>query len=205
MLRYGRVCLALAVLAGSLVAAESHFPKRGIAGGSPASVYDYPFVVTIFAGATIPRICTGSLVSDVWILTAAHCIDGVPDLEIAVMHGYPSYTESRQAVEVVMHPDFAPLVRPEGWAHDLAMIRLESKFLSRTATTVEMADAINGLFVQPGLMVTALGWGGDGSQESVTAIEKSLTSCAEIPESAVCTESQVAPTIEGGDSGGAPS
>ena len=80
---------------------------------------------------------------------------------------------------------------------------MESKFLSRTAATVAMADSMDGLFLQSGLTVTVVGWGStDGNPQSMTAGERTLVACSEIPEWAVCTQSEGMPTIQGGDSGG---
>ena len=200
----GQALLIHLICSTAFAVDDSTFPRKDIVGGSPASVYDYPFAVMVVSGAVAgsPRVCTGSLIEEPWVLTAAHCVDGVAGYDIGVMHRYPEYTENRLADRFVMHPDFDPLDRPEGWAHDLALIRLQSEFLSRTAVTVRMADSLDSLFVQSGLTMTAVGWGGDSTQESMTALEKSLTACSEIPEWTVCTESPVTPTIEGGDSGG---
>ena len=192
--------LGVALAAALSLGGTTPEPRR-IVGGTPATVYDYPFVVLIvkMAGGSPTGYCTGSLISDEWVLTAAHCVDGLRtgeeiwESEILVSHGYPEATETRHAVSATMHPDFDPLVRPEGWAHDLALIRLDSAFLSRTTATVALANANDGLLAQPGLIVTVVGWGGDGTQESMTAAERSLTACTAIAEWAVCTESLSTP------------
>ena len=195
----------MAVSLHSLGQAESlsSLKARHIAGGTSGSVYDYPFSVVVVANLPQPRTCSGSLVSGRWVLTAAHCVDGVAIREIVIVHGFPLYTETRFAVQSVMHPDYDPLSRPDGWAHDIALIRMESAFLSLTADTVAMADSMDSVFLQAGLSVTAVGWGSvSGNAERMTAAERQLTACSEIPAWAVCTESTGDPTIQKGDSGG---
>ena len=45
-----------------------------IVGGQEATPHSYPFQVALFIGEGY--FCGGSIISDQWILTAAHCIDG---------------------------------------------------------------------------------------------------------------------------------
>lgn len=120
---------------------------------------------------------------------------------LVVSHGYPLYPETRLAAEAVMHPDYDPLDQPDGFAHDLALVCMESKFLSRTAATVGLADSQDSLFPQPGATASVVGWGGVNA-ESMTTAEKTLAICPEISEWTVCTESLAIPALQEGDSGG---
>ena len=201
MLSAALVALILCPLHGET---SKTLQARHIYEGDAATVYDYPSVV-LLVGVTEPaRSCTGSLVNTLWVLTAAHCVDGLsagPLGNLVVSHGYPLYHETRLAAEAVMHPDYDPLDRPDGFAHDLALVRMESKFLSRTAATVGMGDSLDSLFLQPGATATVVGWGGVNA-ESMTTAEKTLATCPEIPEWAVCTEALAIPALQEGDSGG---
>lgn len=193
------ICAVLALQSLHGKTAPSLEP-RNIANGSNATVFNYPSVV-LLVGVTEPvRSCTGSLVSSKWVLTAAHCIDGLALEHPVVSHGYPQYHETRFAAKTVMHPEYDPLEQPGGWAHDPALIQIESEFLSRTTGIVRTADPLDGLLVQPGLSVTIIGWGSeDGDPQSMTATRKQLKTCPEIPAWTVCTES---PLVQNGDSGG---
>ena len=202
------------LLAGCLVASaevSSTLDRRNIAGGSTATVYDYPFVVLLVADTNPVRTCTGTLISDTWALTAAHCVDGVEvgeysfDSKLLVVHGYPWTTETRHATEAIIHADYDPLEDFEDWGRDIALIRLSEKFLSRTAVSVELGDDIDSLFLQTGVMVTAVGWGGPdpNTVNAMTASEWPLSVCGEGSELHLCTD----PVPDGhhaenGDSGG---
>ena len=132
---------------------SSTLQARHVYEGDAASVYDYPSVVLLVGITDPPRGCSGSMINTLWVLTAAHCVDGLsigPLGNLVVSHGYPLYHETRFAAESVMHPDYDPLDQPGGFAHDLALIRLESKFLSRTAATAAVADSQDSLFPTAG-------------------------------------------------------
>ena len=180
--------------------------RREIAGGTAATVTDYPFVVFVLGQTTPLRYCSGTLVSDTWVLTAAHCLDGLYDWQIAIVHGYPTYTEVRATSQAVMHPDYDPLTE-EGKAYDIGLIEMESPFLSRTAVSVRLAKQAEGIFLQSGTLTTAVGWGADdpATSESMTAAQWSLATCPEALASTdriLCTSRTDTGSVQVGDSGG---
>ena len=83
-----------------------------IIGGTPTDSYQHPAVVYLDASGWF---CTGSLIDELVVLTAAHCVvDGDGSVEnpaaIVVERGYPEAYQklARGTVEeVLVHPDYA--------------------------------------------------------------------------------------------------
>lgn len=94
-----------------------------VVGGEPASQGQFPFVVRTYApGGT----CTGSLIRDNWVLTAAHCGDDGPPTQVLIGDAEsfvdgPTHVVTRLGVaEWIAHPDYNPLTLD----NDIALIRL---------------------------------------------------------------------------------
>ncbi|KAJ1984965.1 hypothetical protein H4R34_000308 [Dimargaris verticillata] len=132
------LCLALLGLAGcwsGLVAAATTQTASGferIIGGSDAKQNQFPFMahLRVFIGPTRFSECGASILSEEWILTAAHCVTQQSTglvynpSAISVTIGTVSsiLTDGPVAREVVVHPDFDPSVI----INDIALIRLRT-------------------------------------------------------------------------------
>lgn len=66
--------LSLAAVGGALGALAVPAAAAPIIGGTSTTVGQYPSVVAITVGGSL---CTGTLITPVWVLTAAHCVDPV--------------------------------------------------------------------------------------------------------------------------------
>src|SRR5688572_3853916 len=65
---------SLAATVGSALALATPATAAPIIGGTATTVGQYPSVVAITVGGSL---CTGTLITPLWVLTAAHCIDPV--------------------------------------------------------------------------------------------------------------------------------
>ncbi len=59
-----------------------------IVGGEDASLEDYPWQVSLRNVVLgLSHFCGGSIIDDVWVLTAAHCVDGLGPIFVQVVAG----------------------------------------------------------------------------------------------------------------------
>jgi len=85
-----------------------------LAGGEAANSFEFPFMTVIYHKTMS---CSGAIVSEEWVLTAAHCFSinyilGIRPSDIKVIAGIVNYVEQtnnsqvRQGVEVHIHPNY---------------------------------------------------------------------------------------------------
>jgi secreted trypsin-like serine protease len=68
-------------------AGDMNLPAGFIVGGEEARSNEFPWQVSLRRKATNGHFCGGSIISNRWILTAAHCVDGEDPTRLAVVVG----------------------------------------------------------------------------------------------------------------------
>jgi secreted trypsin-like serine protease len=141
---------AAVLLSGLLASGES----AAIAGGEPPGdaefAADFPWAVVLIHDDA-PGICTGSLISPRYVLTAAHCASE----GLTVLFGSRSRDGARRVAvrEAIRHPSYSN----DPIAYDLGLLRLARPLRLRPVPVAGRAESWD--LVRPGAPATILGWG----------------------------------------------
>ena len=142
-----------------------------IASGTETEVHEYPWMVYLNVkrqiGSARPTswMCGGSLISDGWVLTAAHCVADDQDgrvIRVSVELGQHNiFTEAIEVLiplsQVLMHPDF----NPRTMRNDLALLKLDDPVDFNNVPHVRpICLPSNRDATFAGLRATVAGWGG---------------------------------------------
>ena len=156
-----RICLAksspaafLAVgllIVGQLIAQ----PAYAIRGGQAAEAGRWPYHVSMFIRNV--HACGGTLVTPRYVLTAAHCPDGVPRAILSIYVGSQRVDGSGQFIKVAavyVHPRY-----DGNRTHDIALLELETPASASYGTATLPDLAIHNRIVVAGEEAMAVGWG----------------------------------------------
>jgi secreted trypsin-like serine protease len=149
----------MSVTTAALLAATAA-PSSAVVGGNDASPGEYPSVAEITFG---PFLCTGTLITPNWVLTAGHCSNitagtvaspaSWPPQLINVRVGGTTQDDGERlgVSRVVMHPDY---LLTSGY--DISLLQLSS---SSTMAPTQVAGAGERSIWTAGTMETIVGWG----------------------------------------------
>lgn len=202
-------------------------PGANIIGGAEATIEAYPFMVAV--GPSLDgrffQLCGGSLVSDRWVVTAAHCTEGFPIELASVLIGTSNVNDGSGQILAVkalhIHPDYTltpdePTDEPVSVlaGFDMALWELaEPLALAENGlNTVEMLRAGTDLDAT-GTLATAVGWGtSDLDSDLLQEVHVPISdqeACHDVYSDAIHFETQICAGVpEGGidacqgDSGG---
>jgi len=139
-----------------------------IVGGQTTEVNEYPWMVMIYGNKKYPNSCGGSLISDQWILTAAHCVDG--DDESVVLsrkiilgeHDIFDDTETNKlsiGIErVVLHPKYKK-IECGAASFDFALLKLKTPINFDAYPNIRPICLPDSYSLYDGYNAIATGWG----------------------------------------------
>jgi trypsin len=154
-----RRLLAVSLTTAAMLGAAAA-PSSAVVGGNDASPGEYPSVAEITFG---PFLCTGTLVTPDWVLSAGHCgsVTGAavaspaswpPQLINVRIGGVNQNDGERRAVsQVEVHPDY---LLTSGY--DISLLRLSQ---SSTMAPTQVAGAGERSIWTAGALETIVGWG----------------------------------------------
>ena len=129
-----------------------------IVGGEDAEADAWPWQVALVEpdSSGFYQFCGGSVIAPRWVLTAAHCVDGVFEDEIQVLVGTNDLDEGGRRIdvsEIVMHEDYQDA--PAG--SDIALLKLAKP---ADVEAIALPDAeYSEEIAAPGVTATVTGWG----------------------------------------------
>ena len=182
MTKTGKALLTVWIVVGvacglSVLDAEEVRPEpRLLLGGTPAPAVEFPHVVGV--SSIVPRKqCLGVLLTRQWVLTAAHCVDGLSSVTVTHIAGERAFDsfgdDSRYYALRHIHPDWDPLAG-EYESTDLALVRLEDPLTSAYVRPVRLLTEEEADTLQPGAMATLVGLDVIGSTTGVSYVETPL-------------------------------
>jgi secreted trypsin-like serine protease len=131
-----------------------------IIGGTPTPWFGYAWMAALYLGENPQTglVCGGTMVRSAWLVTAAHCVLGVPNAySLRVYTGVAnlpaSYPYFLTPKEIWVD------ARYDGVSHDIALIRLTDTALPPLEQTIDLATEADAPAWAAGQPVTAIGWG----------------------------------------------
>ncbi|MEM7675091.1 MAG: DUF1986 domain-containing protein [Myxococcota bacterium] len=178
-----------------------------IVGGREAVPGSWPWQVQMVVGGS--HYCGGSLLGDRWVLTAAHCVTGLPASSITLRFGVHDITSPGPAVQtrgvqtIVIHPSYTPSTGDS----DVALLELDTAVtFSAEVQPVQLAAAD----APVGTSAFVTGWGRTGAgapgsdvlKEAILPVESTAVCNAAGTLSRPVTATMVCAGYLGGQDGG---
>jgi len=126
--------------------------SQPILGGQRATVDQYANVVSLELGGAL---CTGTLIDKDWVLTAAHCLQGISNTGVTVrFHSVNAFSGGTTVQSAMVFPKPAFSLNALG-SNDIGLIKLASSVTDITPVPVNLVAEK----APVGIMVTMVGYG----------------------------------------------
>ena len=153
------VCLGLVggVSAPAVATQASYRPT--VIGGQAITIEQAPWQVLVLPGPS--ALCGGALIAERWVVTAAHCVQGVDPATVQVFAGVAAISQrSPQAAlpvsQVIVHPGF----NASTYSNDVALIQLAQPWISGpTRQAIRLPFGQPATFPNAGASASVSGWG----------------------------------------------
>merc|ERR1711962_1579043 len=142
-------------------------------GDDETEVSEYPWQVGMVSTGYNRVWCGGSVISDQWILTAAHCVTGDSPSDIEVLLGEHDYKDNSETnairakiTEIISHPNY----NGNTYDMDFALLKLKKKIDFSANSHIRpicLPDNVNELYTNAEAIVT--GWGTTSSGGSLSS------------------------------------
>lgn len=142
-----------------LDALKGDFPA--IVGGEPDTIVRNPWMISIRSALATDNLaghrCGGALISPTWIITAAHCLEGVTSVgDLQVLIGTEMLTSGGEVIPIAkyhLHENY----NSKGNDNDIALIKLSRSVNTKIIRPITMEEEAS--LVKPGVAVRISGWG----------------------------------------------
>jgi len=161
-------------------------PDKGIYFGKTTPKGAYPFIVALIQsdanndqdGNYVGQFCAGSLISDRWVITAAHCVTGEDDQKrptlvtaekIDIYAGSNDFKNGARIKlkRVIRHPQY----NHETMDNDIALLELAASARSSKTSTIALVTPQNEATIGGvGNKVIAAGWGETETKDTPTEL-----------------------------------
>jgi len=107
-------------------AGDQFLPSGYIVGGIESRPYEFPWQVSVRRKSSNSHFCGGIIISERWILTAAHCMDGETPAIVSIVVGdwqRSAASTVRQTLDVeviTMHPGYVP----DTYENDISVVKV---------------------------------------------------------------------------------
>lgn len=186
---------------------EQNDPK--IVGGTAVPITAYPWQVLLSVGQYM---CGGTIISENYILTAAHCTDGLTAGDVTVYAGSATAWSgtTRTVAEIKQHTGFNGTTM----VNDMSLLRLSTPY-DLSGSTMKAIPIITALhastgYIDVGEIATVSGWGttssGGSTSNTLLAVSVPITTTSSYPAGDITADmllaGQTGKDACQGDSGG---